>query len=100
MRSGVLVTRQVAVLLVVMVQLAASMNGTDGTSSTKFRLPLIEEDRLMVMVFEKITPPVVLFTAVMVTVALRVLAVVSIVIVPETVTVTPSKLMVLLKGIV
>jgi hypothetical protein len=100
LRSGVLVTRQVAVLVVVTVQLAASMNGTDGMLSTKFRLPLVEKDRLIVRVLEKIIPPVVLFTAVMVTVALRVLAVVSIVTVPEIVTVTPSKLMVLLKEVV
>lgn len=99
-RSGVLVTMQLAGLPTLTVQLAASINGTAGMLSTNFRLLLIAKERLKVKVLEKIVAPVVLLTSVRVTVALKVLAVVSTVIVPDTFTVTPSKLIVWLNDVV
>ncbi len=94
------VTMQVAGLPTLTVQLAASINGTAGMLSTNFRLLMVPNERLMVKVFEKIVAPEVLLTAVRVKVALKVLAVVSTVTVPDTVTVTPSKLIVLLNDVV
>ncbi len=68
-----------------------------GTARTNLTLLLLPKARLMVKVLETMVAPVVLFTTLTEAVPSRVLAVVSTIKELETVTVTPSKLMVLLK---
>ncbi len=100
-RSGSLDTMHVATGVdpVLTAQLTPSIREATGTDRTNLivLLVVIPKERLMVKALEMIVAPVVLSITLTEAVPLSVLRVVSIVKVLETVTITPSKLMVVLK---
>lgn len=100
LRSGVLDTMQLAVEPVVTLHETASVEGTKSMLRTKLTLLLDPKPKLMLKVLLNIVCPVVVLVAVSEIVPVNVFAVVSTVIVPDTVIFTLSKVAVWLKVVV
>lgn len=100
LRSGVLETTQLEAEPVVTLHETASVKGTRGMPRTKLKLLLVPKARLMLKVLLNMVCPVVVLVAVRERVPVSVLAVVSTVIVPDTVIFTLPKVAVWLKVVV
>lgn len=100
LRSGVLDTMQLAAEPVVTLHETASVEGTKSMLRTKLTLLLVPKARLMLKVLLNMVCPVVVLVAVSEMVPVNVFAVVSTVIVPDTVIFTLSKVALWLKVVV